>query len=51
MKTSFLFFDSVKIFLSVVYTHTQSKTIKIFIEMFRNAVALWNGSLEYVIIQ
>ena len=44
MKTSFLLFNSVKIFLCVVYTHTWSTTIKyIFIQMFRSAVALWKS--------
>ena len=44
MKTSFLLFDSVKIFLYVIYIHTQSKTIKyIFVQTFRCAVALWKS--------
>ena len=38
MKTSFLLFDSAKIFLCVVYTHTRSKTIKY---LLRCAIVLW----------
>ena len=49
MKTSFLLFDSIKIFLCVVYTHTQSKTIKYSFR--RSDVPLPSGSLEYVSIQ
>ena len=48
MKTSFLLFNSVKIFLYVVYTHTLSKTIKY---LFRHSDVLLSGSLEYVSIQ
>ena len=45
MKTSFLLLDSVKIFLCVVYTHTQSKTIKY---LFRYSdVLLLSGTPEY----
>ena len=49
MKTSFLLFDSVKIFLCVVYTDTQSKTIKY--SFTPSDVPLLSGSLEYASIQ
>ena len=48
-SNSFLLFNSVKIFLCVVYTYTRSKTIKYF---FRHSdVTLLSGGLEYVNIQ
>ena len=48
-KTSFLLFDTVKMFLCVVYNHTQSKTIKY---LFRcSDVLLLSGNLEYASIQ
>ena len=43
MKISFLLFNSVKIFFCYVYTHTRSKTIKIFFQTFRWAIALWKS--------
>ena len=46
MKTSYLLFDSVKIFQCFVYTHTQSKTINY---SFRCAVALCNSICKYLI--
>ena len=49
MITSFLLFNSVKIFLCVVYTHTQSKTMKYSFR--RSDVPLLSESLEYVSIQ